>query len=607
MIDPRNRLSRCEWSRVASEAAPCVRTLFVSSGGESDYQAIQYGPEIREISAAIRQGRRRASFALPLIYLPAQASGDIVEFVSRHEPHIIHVSAHGIDTDGGAAAIELPGGRLGVDFFVGLLQQAPSVIVVVFNACHTSGLAKHVSRASGVATVGASGRIDDDSANVFAKCLYQGLADGLSLTDSFARASLVMATEGQARYELYSWPEEGERLRVIVEAARKPRKSDEKWRSIHTSVVVILSFIAPIVIGILSWGMRESAYYVIAAFLFAPIVTICVILKNHIALAGGIFAGMRTLDRASAMTIAATTTAAAVGAGLQPSVADLVRGTLDLSSQEGAGIAPGLAPGGGHGGLVVADEDGPGDDGGAEDVTDADISAEAEADASANDDRQDSAGSDGGLGRLPVVGAAAIGGGTGEADGDGDRGAEAPSNSEEASDERSGRPSHRTKPAAVASKVPEEEILGQKPDAPQISIHDSLPGPLEGGQPISCDVKSCPPSTIFVSLESGPFCIDAVEVSVSNYEKCISAKKCSYNHEGRTERCNLLAGWGDAALNCITKSEAGEYCVFKGKRAPSAAQWRAAKKVVGGLPSYPWAAGVSSESARVRCIVSACR
>ncbi len=99
--------------------------------------------------------------------------------------------------------------------------------------------------------------------------------------------------------------------------------------------------------------------------------------------------------------------------------------------------------------------------------------------------------------------------------------------------------------------------------------------------------------------------IDKHEVTVAQYEACVTAKKCASEPATTPATCN----WANKAnrkghpVNCVTWLQADEYCKAQGKRLPTEAEWeRAARggceKAIGdckaGTRVFPWGDNVAS-------------
>lgn len=92
-----------------------------------------------------------------------------------------------------------------------------------------------------------------------------------------------------------------------------------------------------------------------------------------------------------------------------------------------------------------------------------------------------------------------------------------------------------------------------------------------------------------IEVKVATFDLDTTEVTVTAYEKCVTAGKCTPPDTGMY--CNWKKeGRGPHPINCIDWSQAAAYCTFAGKRLPSEDEWElAARGPSGG--KYPWNEG----------------
>jgi len=82
------------------------------------------------------------------------------------------------------------------------------------------------------------------------------------------------------------------------------------------------------------------------------------------------------------------------------------------------------------------------------------------------------------------------------------------------------------------------------------------------------------------------FQIDKTEVTVSAYEACVRAGKCTKPDRGRY--CNWeKPGRERHPINCVDWNQAKAYCAWEGKRLPSEQEWEKAARGRDGR-KYPW-------------------
>lgn len=124
---------------------------------------------------------------------------------------------------------------------------------------------------------------------------------------------------------------------------------------------------------------------------------------------------------------------------------------------------------------------------------------------------------------------------------------------------------------------------------------DKLPGdagstiPIKGGSFMMGDALAAnagPVRQVTVS----DFAIDKYEVSAAEYKKCVDAGVCAAPPSSYTtvnKHCNWGTNRSAHPMNCVSWTEANNYCLWKGKRLPTEAEWEYAAR---GKDSklYPW-------------------
>ena len=112
----------------------------------------------------------------------------------------------------------------------------------------------------------------------------------------------------------------------------------------------------------------------------------------------------------------------------------------------------------------------------------------------------------------------------------------------------------------------------------------------------SCDKDEGPKGGVSVTVKN--FYIDKYEVSVAEYQQCMTNKSCTRPKDfKRNKYCNLEAkNRENHPINCVDWQHAQQFCAWKGGRLPYEAEWEKAARA-GSLTRYPWGNKVSCKHA----------
>jgi sulfatase modifying factor 1 len=125
------------------------------------------------------------------------------------------------------------------------------------------------------------------------------------------------------------------------------------------------------------------------------------------------------------------------------------------------------------------------------------------------------------------------------------------------------------------------------------------PAPVPASAPIERVAPKPRCSAPLVLIPEGTareFCLDATEVTVAEYARCVTAAACTPpNPYGTSERDRFRAfcNWehpearDQHPVNCLTYTQAGQYCAWRGARLPTDNEFAAAAGN-GGRTHYPW-------------------
>ena len=170
-------------------------TVLLLSANPVTTERLQIDEEIRSIlqKAAALQYGDHLKIEMGLAVRP----DDILQRLNDVNPHVLHFSGHGSQTDGIALSGESGTVRFLTDRAIDRLFAAMKgrIRLVVLNACFSEVQAKQIVKRIDC-VVGMRTSITDKAATVFAGSLYRALAFGRSVKNAYDQAIAAIAMEG---------------------------------------------------------------------------------------------------------------------------------------------------------------------------------------------------------------------------------------------------------------------------------------------------------------------------------------------------------------------------------------------------------------------------
>jgi formylglycine-generating enzyme required for sulfatase activity len=106
-------------------------------------------------------------------------------------------------------------------------------------------------------------------------------------------------------------------------------------------------------------------------------------------------------------------------------------------------------------------------------------------------------------------------------------------------------------------------------------------------------------------VELAPYYIDRYEVSRAQYQACVQAGACA-QLSAQCPSQPLTGADANKPIACIRWRDARDYCIWRGKRLPTEAEWeRAARGPFPRTPLWPWGNTEDGQLARMDCQVFA--
>jgi hypothetical protein len=189
--------------RYDSSQEPVI--LFFTSSPRDYPDRIRTDRELRIINDVFISSPNPNKFTLKTCL--ATRPDDFQSNLLRYSPQIVHFSGHG--TEGGEILVENEqeyGQIISPSGLAKLFEVIGENIKCVFlNACYSKSqaqmIAKHIEF-----VVGTSGQIEDDTALIFSKSFYEGLANGLDVQRAFElgkSAIMIIGLAGSDKFELF--------------------------------------------------------------------------------------------------------------------------------------------------------------------------------------------------------------------------------------------------------------------------------------------------------------------------------------------------------------------------------------------------------------------
>jgi CHAT domain-containing protein len=171
-----------------------IKILFLSAN-PATADRLSLDEEVRAITQKVRASAHRD--LVEIITVWAVRPDDLIQALNEHEPHIVHFSGHGSNTEeiilndhrGNPTAVSK---RALLSLFRTLKD---NVQVVVLNACYSKPQAEAIIEVIPCA-VGMNQSIGDDAAITFAASFYRAVGFGRSIRDAFDQGITALLLAG---------------------------------------------------------------------------------------------------------------------------------------------------------------------------------------------------------------------------------------------------------------------------------------------------------------------------------------------------------------------------------------------------------------------------
>jgi iron(II)-dependent oxidoreductase len=140
-------------------------------------------------------------------------------------------------------------------------------------------------------------------------------------------------------------------------------------------------------------------------------------------------------------------------------------------------------------------------------------------------------------------------------------------NESDATSESNSDPETEGSEESTASEESDSTIPSDVPEMVEIPAGSFMMGCHEETAPIGCASKTLP----YHEVELSAYAIDTFEVTIEDYEDCVTDGKCG----PALEDC-LPDPPPNAPRTCVSWFNAQAYCMYRGKRLPTEAEWERA-------------------------------
>jgi hypothetical protein len=185
------------WQPAAPFLPPLPQKLkvLVLAANPLDQDQLRLDEEVRAITEKIRMSKYRDR--VELISAWAVRTTDLFQALNEHQPHVVHFSGHGSDTDEIVFQDELGNSKfVSKEALTELIAATGGHIrLIMFNTCFSrnqaAAVVQHVEAAIGVGT-----SMEDDAARFFAAAFYGAIGFGHSVELAFKQGLAQLAVEG---------------------------------------------------------------------------------------------------------------------------------------------------------------------------------------------------------------------------------------------------------------------------------------------------------------------------------------------------------------------------------------------------------------------------